>query len=157
MIPNLSPQQLFDAAGLFLMMAGFIIGLGAVTVIDIHGFLARKSPYWTEATTRAHKVTKPMIWVGMMLAIVGGLILYRNQALSGIPLIHTVIAGALVLNGSFLSFVISPLILRKEREGKSGELLPQSWQRKIMVSLVISDIGWWGSLVLFVLYIAQRF
>ena len=42
--------------GLFIHLAGFVIGLGAVTVIDLHGFLGRKSPYWTEATTRTHKV-----------------------------------------------------------------------------------------------------
>ena len=48
-----------DFIGLFIFIAGFIIGLGAVTVIDIHGFLGRKSAYWTEATIRTHKVTKP--------------------------------------------------------------------------------------------------
>jgi hypothetical protein len=29
-----------DILGLFLFIAGFIIGLGAVNVIDLHGFLA---------------------------------------------------------------------------------------------------------------------
>ena len=37
-----------DIIGLFLLIAGFIIGLGAVTVIDLHGFLGRTSSYWTE-------------------------------------------------------------------------------------------------------------
>ncbi len=67
-----------DFLGLFMFISGFIIGLGAVTVIDIHGFLGRKSSYWTEATTRTHKVTKPMIWVGIILAVIGGFILYRQ-------------------------------------------------------------------------------
>jgi len=58
-----------DILGLFLFIAGFIIGLGAVTVIDLHGFLGRKSSYWTEATIRTHKVTKPLIWIGILLAI----------------------------------------------------------------------------------------
>lgn len=66
-----------EVIGLFLFIAGFIIGLGAVTVIDIHGFLGRKSSYWTEATIRTHKVTKPLIWLGMSLAILGGLVFYR--------------------------------------------------------------------------------
>ena len=56
-----------DIIGLFIILAGFIIGLGAVTVIDIHGFLGRRSNYWTEATTRTHKVTKPLIWIGITL------------------------------------------------------------------------------------------
>ena len=32
-----------DIIGLFLFIAGFTIGLGAVTVIDIHGFFGRKT------------------------------------------------------------------------------------------------------------------
>ncbi len=62
----------FKLIGLFLHLAGFVIGLGAVTVIDLHGFLGRRSAYWTEATTRTHKVTKPLIWAGLILAGTGG-------------------------------------------------------------------------------------
>lgn len=142
--------------GLFLLLAGFIIGLGAVTVIDIHGFLGRKSSYWTEATTRTHKVTKPLIWVGIFLAVLGGFIFYRGESFSGIPLVHAVIALILVINGYFLSFKVSPFLLQREKEGKSGELLPASWQGKIMFGLIISDIGWWLGLFLLVLYIVGR-
>ncbi|PJA47452.1 hypothetical protein CO172_01325 [Candidatus Uhrbacteria bacterium CG_4_9_14_3_um_filter_36_7] len=148
--------NLLDTIGLFLFIAGFVIGLGAVTVIDIHGFLGRKSSYWTEATTRTHKVTKPMIWAGIFLTIIGGLIFYRMESLAGIPLIHAVIVIALILNGYFLSFKVSPFLLKREKEGKSGELLPQSWQNKIMVSLIVSDVGWWGGLALLVVYLLNR-
>jgi hypothetical protein len=145
--------MIFDFVGLFLLLSGFIIGLGAVTVIDIHGFLGRKSPYWSEATVRTHKVTKPLIWVGITLLIIGGSLFYRNESFSGIPLFHTIIALVLTINGYFLSFRVSPYLLERERMGKDGELLPPSWQHKIMISLIISDLGWWGSLVLLVWYI----
>ncbi|MBT3412907.1 MAG: hypothetical protein HOJ15_00280 [Candidatus Jacksonbacteria bacterium] len=145
-----------DAIGLFIFLSGFIIGLGAVTVIDIHGFLGRKSAYWTEATTRTHKVTKPMIWVGLVLAIIGGVIFYRNESLTGIPLIHAIITGTLILNGLFLSFKVSPFLIKREQEGKVKELLPQSLQNKIMISLIVSDIGWWGGLLLLVLYLTNH-
>ena len=148
--------NVLDVIGLFLFLAGFVIGLGAVTVIDIHGFLGRKSPYWTEATTRTHKVTKPMIWAGIILVIIGGLIFYRNEAFAGIPLIHAIIAVALIANGYFLSFKVSPFLLQREKEGKSGELLPQSWQNKIIAGLIVSDIGWWGGLLLLVVYLLNR-
>ena len=146
-----------DFVGLFILIAGFIIGLGAVTVIDIHGFLGRKSSYWTEATTRTHKVTKPMIWAGITLAIIGGAIFFRNESFAGIPMYLAIIAVVLVLNGLFLSFSVSPYILQKEKEGRASELLPQSWQNKIIVSLIFSDLGWWGGLVLLVWYIVQKF
>ena len=108
-----------DILGLFLFIAGFIIGLGAVTVIDLHGFLGRKSSYWTEATIRTHKVTKPLIWIGIFLAILGGLITYRHIGFSGISLIHAVLAVVLILNGTFLSFWVSPRLLMMRERGKS--------------------------------------
>lgn len=146
----------WDFIGLFLLLAGFVIGLGAVTVIDLHGFLGRKSHYWTEATTRTHKVTKPMIWAGIILVIIGGLIFYRHNGFSGIPRIHAAVAVALIANGYFLSFKVSPFLLAREKVGKQAELLPTVWQRKIMVSLIVSDLGWWGSLGLLVLFLLNR-
>jgi hypothetical protein len=148
--------NILDAIGLFVFLAGFVIGLGAVTVIDIHGFLGRKSSYWTEATTRTHKVTKPMIWTGIILAIVGGFIFYRNQTFAGIPFIHAIMALALIVNGYFLSFKVSPFLLQREKEGQSAELLPKYWQKKIMASLIVSGICWWGGLALLTAYLLKH-
>lgn len=146
---------MLDILGLFILLSGFIIGLGAVNVIDIHGFLGRRSSYWTEATIRTHKVTKPLIWLGIILAFIGGSIFYRNESLEffNIPTIHLIAGIALILNGFFLSFKVSPFLLKREEEGRDTELLPNSLQKKIAVSLVVSDIGWWGSLVLLVMYL----
>jgi hypothetical protein len=148
--------MMFDYIGLFIFLAGFVIGLGAVTVIDIHGFLGRTSSYWTEATIRTHKITKPLIWIGIFLTIIGGMIFYRNVPFSGIPFYHSIIACVLILNGLFLSFYVSPFLLLRENEGRQKELLPASVQHKIIVSLVISDIGWWTGLFLLVVYIMKR-
>ena len=136
---------------LFILVAGFIIGLGAVTVIDLHGFLGRKSEYWTLATTRTHKVTKPLIWIGTFLVAIGVTLLYRNHFLSYFEMnIMMDIVGMLVVNGFFLSFVISPFLLAEEREGKGNELLPQAMQNKIIFSFIVSFLGWWSLVLLFV-------
>ncbi|NIM78364.1 MAG: hypothetical protein GTN76_16500 [Candidatus Aenigmarchaeota archaeon] len=148
-----NPVPWLDVLGVFIFIAGFIIGLGAVTVIDIHGALGRKSPYWTEATTRTHKVTKPLIWLGLLLAITGAAITYRDIGLTGIPLLQAVIAVVLVLNGLFLSFYVSPFLLNREREGREKELLPDSLQIKIIISFIISFIGWWSEVFLLVWYL----
>ncbi len=145
-----------EAISLFILLAGFIIGLGAVTVIDIHGFLGRKSSYWTEATIRTHKVTKPLIWFGTSLTFIGGLLFYKSYPLVGIPLYHLIIWCVLVLNGIFLSFFVSPFLLKREQDGNQKELLSNSLQRKIMISLIISDIGWWGGLLLLVIFLINH-
>ncbi|MEK7588876.1 MAG: hypothetical protein AAB438_03600 [Patescibacteria group bacterium] len=145
-----------DFIGLFVLLAGFIIGLGAVTVIDLHGFLGRKSAYWTEATTRTHKVTKPLIWLGMFLAIIGGGIFYRDIGINNVTIFHVVTIFIMIINGIFLSFLVSPFLLKKELEGKSGELLPSSWQSKITISFVVSFICWWGNLALVVYSLTSK-
>lgn len=143
--------------GLFLLMAGYIIGLGAVTVIDLHGLCGRTSGYWTQATIRTHKITKPLIWIGTALAVAGGIIFYSTQPASWMQTLHLVAAIILVLNGLFLSFVVSPFLLAQERAGKDQELLPAALQRKIIISFCVSVLGWWGSLVAFIYYITTSF
>lgn len=146
---------MLDFLGLFLFFAGFIIGLGAVTVIDFHGLLARKSSYWTKATIQTHKITKPLIWIGIILAIVGGAIFYRKANFAGVPLWQTIIALALIINGLFLSFVISPNLIAREKQGRAEEILPDSTQTKITVSFFVSFFGWWGAVILLVWYLVS--
>ena len=137
-----------DLLGLFLFMAGFVVGLGAVSVIDVHGLLARRSTYWTETTIRAHKVTKPMIWAGLALALAGACITYRVSGLSGVAVFQLALGVLLVLNGLYLTFRVSPALLKREREGEAAALLPLVLQSKIAASFVVSFVGWWSSLFL---------
>lgn len=141
--------------GLFLFMAGFIVGLGAVTVIDLHGFMGRTSGYWTEATIRTHKITKPLIWLGTCMAAVGGAMTYWDTGLSGTAFFHAIFLVILVLNGLFLTFGVSPMLLKREKEDKTSEILPKGWQRAIAVSFVVSFVGWWGSAFLFTWYLVM--
>lgn len=148
---------MLEFISLFLIFAGFIVGLGAVTVIDLHGFLGRRSKYWTEATTRTHKITKPMIWVGVLLLSVGSTLFYIDQPFTKLRLIQIVLLALLILNGLFLTFKISPYLLKREDQGKADELLSQSLQNRIIVSFIFSVIGWWGEVLIFIWYLVNRF
>lgn len=133
-----------------LIIIGYIIGLGAVTVIDLHGLLARKSPYWTQATIQTHKVTKPLIWLGIVLILIGN---YFYFSIFSFPLeFYTLLKlySLLILNGIYLSFWLSPRLLKREKE-----LLPNSWIITTIFSLIISIIGWWGSLFYFVFILVK--
>ncbi len=141
---------------LFLLFAGFIIGLGAVTVIDLHGFMGRHSAYWTEATTRTHKITKPLIWIGMCLCILGGILWYQDSVINWKIIIHIISIPVMILNGLFLSFSVSPYLLKREKEGKSSEILSSKWQMRITISFLFSVASWWGNLILFVISIASK-
>ncbi len=136
---------------ILMTLVGFIIGLGAVTVIDIHGFLARTSTYWTEATTRTHKITKPMIWIGLVLVIIGVGNLYTGDILR----LQLGLFFVMIVNGIFLSFYVSPFLMNQEQQGDSAKILPQSLQKKITLSFVISVLSWWGSVAVFVYMISH--
>jgi hypothetical protein len=144
---------MLDFLGLFILLAGFVIGLGAVTVIDLHGFLGRNSKYWTEATTRTHKVTKPLIWFGIFMVIAGGTIFFRDEKMSGVSLFHFSSCLILILNGLFLTFYVSPYLLKKEKEGRASELLSKNLQFYITISFLISFVFWWSMLFSLVYYI----
>lgn len=138
------------AVALFIFIAGLIIGIGAVSVIETLGFLGRHSSYWTETTIRTHKVTKPLIWLGTILAILGGVLTYRELGFDWHAKYHLVAATLLVLNGSFLSFWLSPRLLKREAHGQAGELLPANWQFAITLSFFVSIFFWWSSVAVLV-------
>lgn len=134
---------------IYIVFAGFVIGLGAVTVIDTLGFLGRKSPYWTETTIRAHKVTKPLIWIGMFVVLLGYALLLADQFITkGQFVTSLLVIIVMILNGAYLSFYVSPKLLERELSGRANEILPDNLQKNIMVSFVISFFSWWGLLLL---------
>jgi len=135
-----------ELLSIFTTIAGFIVGLGSVTVIDIHGALGRTSGYWRAAAVRTHKVTKPLIWIGITLVGLGYLLSSSYYLYT--PWLWGVYA-VLVVNGSFLSFVISPKLLANEKAKKPEEQLPTVWQICVIVSAIISFCGWWSSLLIY--------
>jgi len=142
--------------GLFITISGFIIGLGAVTVIDLHGFFGRTSSYWTEATIRTHKVTKPLIWIGTFLSMLGGYIFFSQVSFLPIQKIYFYIFSILILNGFFLTFYVSPFLINQEKNKKAKKLLPTSLQNKIIISFLVSFTGWWSSLAIFLYIVLNK-
>lgn len=123
-------MELLDA----LMIFGLVIGLGAVTVIDLLGILGQKSPYWTLATLRSHRVTKPLIWVGISACTLSALLSQKWWLFAWIL--------PLVLNGFWLSFRLSPYLLGME--DRKEKLVPQQFQTQIKVRFIISFLLWWS-------------
>jgi hypothetical protein len=130
---------------LLIHIIGLIIGLGAVTVIDILGYKARKSKQLTQVTIHAHHTTKPLIWIGTILVLISWIFLYQEDLISNIK---TIILTIMIVNGAFLSFYVSPKL--NELIGKDV-LLPNSLQTKIIISMIISFLSWWIFVVLTVI------
>lgn len=149
-------QEFIKFFGLYFFLAGLAVSMGSLAVIETHGFLGRKSPYWSEATIRTHKVTKPLIWAGFATALAGASLFYSQTGFDRLVAIQAAILLPLVLNGIFLTFWVSPRLLEREREGRASELLPAGWQRMITASFIVSILSWWGELFLLVWYLILR-
>ncbi len=140
--------------GIILIIMGFIFGLGSVTVIDIHGFLAQRSHYWTQATTRSHKITKPLIWSGIFMVLVGHMILFVNGSMSEQEFLSRfAIIAIMIINGIYLSFFISPYLIKREQQHKDSQFLSPGMRIGIFASFFTSLICWWGLLVIFFDYL----
>jgi hypothetical protein len=122
----------------FFHLAGIIIALGAVTVIDTMGFISRKSKEWTKTTIKAHHVTKPLIWIGTILMAITWVFIYSGTYLDNIK---SLLIFILILNGILLSFNISP---RLDKLYNKNTLLPKKLQTHIAFSMIVSFIFWWG-------------
>ena len=130
---------------LFFHFAGIIIGLGAVNVIDTLGFISRKSKKWTQTTIASHHVTKPLIWFGTFMVTLTWLFLFDGSSFS---IIKSILLIALILNGSFLSFYISP---RLDKLSGKNKLIPKILQEEIAISFIISFTCWWTFVLLTIL------
>lgn len=147
-------MSLLELAAL-IWITGFVIGLGAVTVIESLGFLGQRSGYWTEATIRTHKVTKPLIWLGLTIATIGGVFYYSIIGVSSVTIVHVVLLTMAIVNGSWLTFWVSPRLLERERQGKSKEILPKTWKTVITLSFLVSMVTWWSALVIVITVIVD--
>jgi hypothetical protein len=141
--------------GLLLLLSGLIVGLGSVSLIATLAFLGRKSTYYSEATTRAHKVSKQLIWLGWLLFLIGTLIYYATSTYSTVWQWQLLIFIPLTLNGIWLTTKVSPYLIKRELLGKSAELLPKKLQSKITISFIISIATWWSEVILLTWYLVN--
>lgn len=129
---------------LFFHIAGIIVGLGAVTVIDTIGFLSRKSKSWTQIAVKGHHVTKLLIWIGTILLLVTWIFMLLTIKNLDFKIIKSLLIIVLLLNGSFLSLYVSP---RVDEFKNKNVLFSKELQSKTIVSMVVSFLSWWSFVI----------
>ncbi|MGB0925195.1 MAG: hypothetical protein ACPGTS_00625 [Minisyncoccia bacterium] len=136
---------------LLFIITGFVVGLGSVMVMDVHGFLSRNSAYWTEAAIRTHKIAKPMSWIGTVLLLLGSVSMYTGFFLA----LQLVLILAMVLNNLFLSFAASPFFVHREKIGEAHKPLSSDWLWRMVFNFLLASVAWWGSVILCIMFIIQ--
>ncbi|MFT4309605.1 MAG: hypothetical protein ACMXYL_03905 [Candidatus Woesearchaeota archaeon] len=135
----------------YIHVLGLVIGMGSAIVIETIGFIARKSGFWTRVAVDTHYVTKPLIWFGTILLSLSWILIMESDAIVHPYYWKTLLLLLLIINGSYLSFFVSPRIIN-HRKHSDGEPLPSKLQTIILPSAIVSVLGWLLMVFLTLLY-----
>ena len=120
-----------------------IIGMGAVLVIDTAGVLWLLKKTKLSSVMSMARLTQPLIWIGWSGLVISGSVLLTLKgsvdALTKLKLFLVLMVG---LNGFFLH------LIKKSMESIKGEHVPAKLMFKIALASAISQIGWWGAIVI---------
>lgn len=128
---------------------GFVLGVGAATVSDVLFFRFLKDFTITEEEKNTLKTLSGIVWVGLALLVISGLMLYLPAQArlldSSKFLLKMIIVGVVVANGIALNVYVSPRLRRLSFDGGK----PATRFRRIAFALGgISIVSWYGAFLL---------
>ncbi|MGK7390398.1 MAG: hypothetical protein ACNS60_08600 [Candidatus Cyclobacteriaceae bacterium M2_1C_046] len=129
---------------LFFHLSFLILGFGSVLVTDLYGLLWIRNRVRFTQVIKVSSVTEYFIWAGWIGMVAAGipLIILKGEIdnLMIIKLFFVVLIG---INGIPLHF------LQKKVEGYSkGENVPDLFMFRLSLAIFISQLGWWGALLI---------
>ncbi|MDQ3014640.1 MAG: hypothetical protein M3Q73_02160 [bacterium] len=127
---------------LFIHVISFIIGFGAVIVIDTFGSLWLIKRVKLATVNTVANVTEKLIWLGWSgLVLSGSVLLYHKGFIDNLTWIKLFFVLMLGLNGLFLHSIKKSM----ERLGTPEEL-PKIIMFRTALASAISQLGWWGAI-----------
>lgn len=128
---------------------GFILGLGGATITDIFFFRFLKDQKISEEEKGTMDTLTNVIWVGLAVLIVSGLMLYLPDQLrlneSPKFLLKVVVVGVIVINGLLLNLKVAP----RMRSFSFDETIPARHLRRLAFALgAISLTSWYTAFFL---------
>jgi hypothetical protein len=137
---QLDPYHIF----LFSHLVFLIIGFGAVVVIDTCGLLWLLNKIKLSFVGKVAKITQPLIWIGWVgLVLSGAPLLYIKDSINGITILKIFFVVLVGINGIYLHFIKKTL-----DKINNNEKIPKILEFRIGFATLISQIGWWGSIII---------
>lgn len=129
---------------LFIHLSFLILGFGSVLVTDLYGLLWLRDRVRFTQLVSVSSITQKFIWIGWFGMVAAGipLIIFKGE-IDNLMVIKLFFVGLIGLNGILLDS------LHKKVEGYTkGEHVPNTFMFRLMLSLFISQLGWWGALLI---------
>ncbi len=133
-----------DKLPLFLHLISTIVGFGAVLVIDVWGFLWVINKQKLSQVMSVAKVTQILIWVGFLGLVLSGLFLgaHYDKPRTQLKIGLVILLG---INGVYLEYI-------KRWAKKLGDIkfvnAPIMFKLQIGMATIVSQVGWWGSVLI---------
>jgi transposase-like protein len=132
-------------AVLALHVLSLVVSFGTVLVIDWHGLLWLSGRRGLTESTRLAAAAGPLIWLGLGGLIASGALLHPNLS-SPVTVTKLVLVLAVAWNGAAMS-EFRRRLAQLPPYVKPGDLPRRDW-RLLLGATVISQIGWWGAILI---------
>ena len=128
-----------------LHVMSLVLSFGAVLLVDWHGLLWLSGRRALTESTRLAAAASPIIWAGLGGLFLTGTLL-RPDIGSPLTLLKLALVLAVCVNGA----VMAPVRLRLaslSADASPVDVPEREWHR-MMLSTAISQVGWWGAVVI---------
>ncbi|AXG14856.1 hypothetical protein DN585_16885 [Intrasporangium calvum] len=122
-----------------------VVSFGAVLLVDWHGLLWLSGRRALTESTRLAAAASPIIWAGLGGLFLTGTLL-RPDIGSPLTLLKLALVLAVCVNGA----VMAPVRLRLaslSADASPVDVPEREWHR-MMLSTAVSQVGWWGAVVI---------
>lgn len=129
---------------LFAHLSFLILGFGSVMVTDLYGLLWIRDRVRFKQIIRVSSVTKNFIWIGWAGMVAAGIpLIIMKGEIDNLMIIKIAFVILIGLNGIPLHF-----IQKKLQEYKDEDVVPGIFIFRLILSITVSQIGWWGAIVI---------
>ena len=129
---------------LFIHLVSLIVGFGAVIVIDTFGLLWTMKRTSLALVNQVARVTQRLIWVGWGGLVASGIgLVILKGSVSHLAMIKLFFVAMVGINGVLLHKIKKQMELHE-----NDEILPRELRTRIAFSSVVSQIGWWGAIII---------
>lgn len=138
---HLQVDPALRTGALFVHLTALVIGFGAVVVVDgcaLQWLLGRRSP---GQLTRVASAAQLPIWLGLTGLVLSGALCQPNFALR-LTWVKLGLALLVMLNGLY-AYALGERLVRAD-----AEAIPPGLLRHATAVAVVSQLGWWGAMII---------
>ncbi len=129
---------------LFIHLISLVVGFGAVIVVDVWGLLWILNKQKLSQVMSVAGVTQKLIWLGFLGLVVSGLFLgaHYDKPRTQLKIGLVVMLG---INGLYLAYLKN--WAEKLGDVKFGKS-PVMFRLQMAMATTVSQIGWWGAVII---------